>query len=68
MSINQIDELIRIRVANLSAIKRRLKNVRSEHQREIALKELAAVEAEIEDLKEQREELQGQALKRATKF
>lgn len=68
MSINQIDELIRIRIANMSAIKRRLKNVRSEHQRELALKELAAVEAEIEDLKEQKEELKGQALKRATRF
>ena len=36
--------------------------------REIALKELAAVEAEIEELKEQKEELKGQALKRATRF
>ena len=56
MSVQQIEELIRIRISNVSAIKRRIKNVRGEHQREMAIKELASAEAEIESLKEQLEE------------
>jgi hypothetical protein len=68
MTVQRIDELLRIRIGNMSAIKRRLKLVRTEYQREIGLKELARVQAEIEDLQQQRKAAMRRAIKRALTY
>jgi hypothetical protein len=68
MTVQQIDEKLRIRTGNMSAIKRRLKLVRTEHMREVALKELAAIQAEIYKLQQQRKEAMGRAIKRALTY
>jgi hypothetical protein len=68
MTVEQIDELLRIRIGNMSAIKRRLKLVRTEHMREVALKELAAIQAEIDTLQQQRKQAMGRAIKRALTY
>lgn len=68
MTVQQIDEKLRIRTGNMSAIKRRLKLVRTEHQREIALKELAKLQAEIEELQQQRKVAMRRAIKRALTY
>lgn len=58
MTIAQIQERIKIRISNMSAIKRRIRNVRTEQQRLNAAMELARVEREIQDLQRQKLELQ----------
>lgn len=54
MTIQRIEEEIRIRIGNMSAIKRRMRNVRTEQQRLNAAKELARVERQIADLQRQK--------------
>jgi len=67
MTLAQIEELIRLREANRSALRLRMRNIRSRAGYAAAEAELKRLDEELAELASMRQEAIGRALTRATR-
>lgn len=67
MTVAQIEELIRLREANRSALRRRMRNIRSHAGYQQAERELEKLDEELAELATKRQDAIGRAFTRASK-